>query len=73
MSYCCVREPHIISKNTFGIPKNDQEKKWEEALGIIFKKWDRICSSHFKESDITSTWSSGEAHSKYTVSVYYID
>jgi len=71
---CCVREPHTISKNTFDIQKDDQEKKeWEEALRIVFKKWDRICSSHFKEADIISTWSPGEGHSKYTVSVYYKD
>lgn len=50
-----------------------KKKKWEEALGIIFKKWDRICSSHFKEADLIGTWSLGEGHIKYTVSVYYKD
>lgn len=74
MSHCCVREPHTISNNSFGVPKDDQEKKkWKAALGISFKKWDRICSNHFKEADIISTQSSGEGYSKYTVSVYCID
>jgi hypothetical protein len=35
---CYRKRPHEVSKITFGIPKDEEEKKWEVALGVVFKK-----------------------------------
>jgi len=35
----------------------NKKKNGEAALGINFKKWNRICSNNFKEADIISTLS----------------
>lgn len=47
--YCCVREPYLKSTTFFGIPKDDErKKKWEDALGMTFKKIHFVCATHFK-------------------------
>jgi len=67
-----VKYPHDVSKTTFGVPKNIEERnKWENALKTVLKKSYRVCASHFKESDIKTTWESGEGENKYRVSIYY--
>lgn len=66
---CCVKKPHEITKTTFGVPKDKMlQVKWEAALGMRLNKSNRVCSHHFKVSDIISTWTSGQGASKYTVS-----
>ncbi|KAF0749357.1 52 kDa repressor of the inhibitor of the protein kinase-like, partial [Aphis craccivora] len=59
---CCIKRPHEISKVTFGIPKDEEEKKWEVALGVVFKKSNRVCSNHFYKEDINSVWTSGSTN-----------
>ncbi len=72
MANCCVKYPHEASKTTFGVPKNIEERnKWENALKTVLKKSYRVCATHFKESDIKSTWESGEGENKYRVRIYY--
>ena len=57
MVNCCVKYPHEASKTTFGVPKSIEERnKWENALKTVLKKSYRVCASHFKKSDIKSTW-----------------
>ncbi|KAF0709270.1 THAP-type domain-containing protein [Aphis craccivora] len=59
---------YLTSKTTFGDPKNIEERnKWENALKTVLKKSYRVCASHFKESDIKSTWESGEGENKYII------
>jgi len=73
-SYCCVHEPHEASKSLFGVPKNAEIKILrEEALGMQLKKSHRVCAKHFYESDIVSTWDSGQGSSKYTVNIFFIN
>ncbi|XP_029348409.1 uncharacterized protein LOC115034954 [Acyrthosiphon pisum] len=68
MANCCVKYPHEASKTTFGVPKNIEERnKWENALKTDLKKSYRVCASHFKDSDIKSTWESGEGENKYRI------
>ncbi|KAF0753400.1 52 kDa repressor of the inhibitor of the protein kinase-like [Aphis craccivora] len=51
-NYCAVSEPHSIGKTLIGVPKdNEMKERWENAL---------VCASHFKNSDIISSWESGE-------------
>jgi hypothetical protein len=72
MAYCCVKYSHEASKTTLGVHKNIEEKnKWENALKTVFKKSYRACASHFKKSDIKSTWESGEGENKYRVRIHY--
>lgn len=70
---CCVSEPHSILKPSFSVPKDELKKLlWEASLGMKLKKSYRVCATHFNQSDIVSTWSSGEGVNKYTVSIYFI-
>lgn len=72
-TYCCVHEPHEAAKSLFGVPNNLEIKiLWEEALGMQLKKSHRVCAKHFYNSDIISTWDSGQGSSKYTVNIFFI-
>jgi len=66
---CYIKRPHEVSKITFGIPKNE-EKKWEVALDVVFKKSNRICSNHFYKEDINSTWTSSSTNPLRVI--YYV-
>jgi len=67
-----VKYPHDVSKTTFGVPINIEERnKWENALKTVIKKSYRVCASHFKESDIKTTWESGVGENKYRVRIFY--
>ena len=45
-----------------------RKKEMEVALGVLFKKSNRVCSNHFYKEDFNNTWTSGEGTNPYTYS-----
>ena len=63
---CCVPGCRQSSATKFGVPQN-MINDWEKNIGIKLSRLSRVCANHFNPSDITSTWTSGEGCSQYSV------
>lgn len=63
---CCVPGCSQSAASKFGVPKNAHDI-WENIIGCPLNRNSRVCANHFKPSDITSTWESGNGSSKISV------
>jgi len=63
---CCVPGCSESAASKFGVPQN-MMSVWENIIGCPLNRNSRVCANHFKPSDITSTWESGNGSSQISV------
>ncbi|KAL5232771.1 hypothetical protein ACI65C_012948 [Semiaphis heraclei] len=63
---CCVPGCSKSAASKFGVPQN-MMSIWENIIGCPLNRNSRVCANHFKPSDITSTWESGNGSSQISI------
>jgi hypothetical protein len=63
---CCVPGGSQSATYKFGVPKN-MINVWENIIRCPLNRNSRVCANHFKPSDITSSWESGNGSSQISV------
>jgi len=63
---CCVPGCSKSAASKFGVTQN-MMNVCENIIGCHLNTNSRVCANHFKPSDITSTWESGNGSSQISV------
>jgi len=63
---CCVPGYTKSAASKFGVPQN-MMSVWKNIIGCSLNRNSRVCANHFKPSDSSSTWESGNGSSQISV------